>query len=313
MNIFTQILTTHQLPVFQALALEKYMLEYLPEDQAVLLFWKTGPAVVIGKNQNPFRECHIPFLMKHRIPVTRRISGGGTVYHDPGNLNYAFFLPKSIYREKDIHRVVMEGLRSLGIEARLKKKNAIFTGDYKISGTAFRYKKNAVLHHGTLLLNADLTLLEQALKPTLICSTRAVSSNPSPVMNLKTLYPNLSESHLIDAITQQWNHYLKGENRQYFIPEQIFSTTAFQSMRTEMESEQWIFGETPDFSFHLTMSSGEVAQVDVEKGKIAAIRIPEGGLQVQMNEQFESMKTKLFTPAILDELQRRLELAIQMV
>jgi len=132
-----------------------------PESDAAhaLLVWRNSPCVVIGRHQNPWVECDLAKMAAAAVPLVRRVSGGGAVYHDPGNTNFTFFGTDATYDLDRQFTVVIMALESLGISARRNKRNDILVDDRKISGNAFRHTKGRSLHHGTLLVSADLNEL----------------------------------------------------------------------------------------------------------------------------------------------------------
>jgi lipoate-protein ligase A len=187
--------------VIDGLALEAALFEALPPNRMVLYLWRAKEAVVIGRNQNPWRECAVTELAASAVPLARRQSGGGAVYHDPGNLNYTIMMPQPIYNACAVGRLVCQGLQRCGVDARLSERHVLSVAGQKCSGTAFAFRRNRVLHHGTILLEADLDRLHRFLKPDLpTMQTRAVASVPSPVVNLSDLQPQLTAEAIFDAI-----------------------------------------------------------------------------------------------------------------
>ena len=165
-------------------------------------------SVITGKHQLPHRETNTRFVTENEIPVIRRISGGGTVFHDPGNLNFSFILNSSEGRQVDFRKYtlpVISFLASLGIDARFEGKNDLKVGGLKISGNAEHVFRNRVLHHGTLLFNADLDILRNSIrKDTSVYETRAVSSNPSPVTNLGGMLNSVADTGHFRDLMLEW-------------------------------------------------------------------------------------------------------------
>lgn len=164
-------------------------------------------SVITGKHQVPHRETDTRFVTEHGIPVIRRISGGGTVFHDPGNLNFSFILNSTEGKQIDFRKYtlpVISFLASLGIDARFEGKNDLKVEGLKISGNAEHVFRNRVLHHGTLLFSADLDFLRNCIrKDTSVYETRAVSSNPSPVTNLAGMLGGISDTmHFRDQMLE---------------------------------------------------------------------------------------------------------------
>ena len=142
-------------------AFEEYVYQtYLDDD--IFLLWQNAPAVVVGSYQNICREVHVEALRQRGIPVVRRISGGGTVYHDLGNVNYTYIVRASGTVDYDaVLSPVIAALNEIGVPARKNRTCDIAIGDLKISGSAQRMTKGRLLHHGTLLFSSDLGVLDQ--------------------------------------------------------------------------------------------------------------------------------------------------------
>jgi lipoate-protein ligase A len=169
------------------LAVDEFLLKNRKENFLVLSV--NDPSLVVGKHQAAHRETDTKFVTLHKIPVIRRISGGGTVFHDRGNINFSFILQSEPGKQVDFRRYtlpVINFLASCGIDAKFEGKNDLKVGGFKISGNAEHVYHERVLHHGTLLFETDLHNLRNALRKDVTkYLTRAVESNPSLVMNLK--------------------------------------------------------------------------------------------------------------------------------
>ncbi len=171
------------------LALEEYLLKNSDDEYLVLAI--NSPSVIIGKHQVAHREADTRYITENNIPVVRRISGGGTVYHDRGNLNFSFLANSEKGSQIDFRKYtapVISFLETAGVKASLEGKNDLKTLGLKISGNAEHVWKERVLHHGTILFNTDLDRLRRSLrKDTHNYRTRAVNSNPSKVTNISAL------------------------------------------------------------------------------------------------------------------------------
>ncbi len=171
------------------LALEEYCVRNLDMNEPYLLLYVNDPSVVVGKHQDAEAEVDPAFLQDHRIPLFRRISGGGAVYHDHGNLNYSFlnrFEPGRMLDFKRYTRPILEALQAIGVPASLNDRNDIVAAGRKISGTAQFTTVRSMFSHGTLLLNADLSRLRKVLdSPPYPPDSRGVRSLRSPVANIR--------------------------------------------------------------------------------------------------------------------------------
>ncbi len=175
------------------LAVEEYLFDNSSED--VFMLWQNEPTVVIGKNQNAYAEVKIDEAKKHGVHIVRRITGGGAVYHDLGNLNYTFISVDS-KGGIDFARFtspVIAALRSMGVDAALGGRNDIEVSGRKISGNAQCKRGNRVLHHGTLLFDSDLAFLSGILSvDEEKISAKAIKSTRARVANIKELVPSLA-------------------------------------------------------------------------------------------------------------------------
>jgi lipoate-protein ligase A len=174
---------------FFNLAVDEYLLKNSRED--FLILGINDPSVIVGKHQVVHREVDTKVVTEHNIPVIRRISGGGTVFHDKGNMNFSFIMKSEPGKQVDFRKFtlpVIEFLSSLGVEAKFEGKNDLKVNGLKVSGNSEHVYHDRVLHHGTLLFDTDLEMLKVSIrKDPGKYETRAVSSNPSPVTNLITV------------------------------------------------------------------------------------------------------------------------------
>lgn len=189
---------------FFNIAVDEYLLKNRQEDFLVLSV--NTPSVIIGKHQVAHREADTLFVGENNIPVIRRISGGGAVFHDEGNLNFSFILQSKQGSQVDFRKYtlpVIEFLSTLGVDAKFEGKNDLKVDGLKISGNAEHVYRQRVLHHGTLLFDSKLDLLRNSLrKDTSYYTTRAVSSNPSSVINLKEKIPGMNMNEFTSAMFQ---------------------------------------------------------------------------------------------------------------
>jgi lipoate-protein ligase A len=176
---------------FFNLAVEEILLK--SNDEEYFILYINNPSVIIGKHQTAYREINTKFVIENNIPVIRRISGGGTVFHDNGNLNFSFIRRSESGKQVDFRKYTMpviDFLKSIGVDARFEGKNDLKVEGYKISGNAEHIYHNRVLHHGTLLFRSSLEMLRNSIrKDASSYTSRAVSSNHSSVMNL---YENIN-------------------------------------------------------------------------------------------------------------------------
>lgn len=159
----TIILNEHTDPYFN-LAAEEYLIDHAEGE--VMMLWRNAPSVIIGKNQNAYAEINEPFVRAKGIKVVRRLTGGGAVFHDLGNVNYTFIVPRGSGEALDFARFAMpvvEALRRLGVPAEFSGRNDILIDGKKVSGSAQCVRNGKTMHHGTLLFRSDMTELAGAL------------------------------------------------------------------------------------------------------------------------------------------------------
>ncbi len=253
------------------LAAEEYLLKNFDDD--IFMLWQSENAVVVGKHQNLLGEINYPFVCENNIALCRRISGGGTVFHDSGNVNFSFI--KNVKNPAEISfkqftAPVVEALAKLDIPATTSGRNDLLIDGLKISGNAEHVYKNRVLHHGTLLFNSDLENLGQAIKAAPgKYESKAVQSNRSPVANISSFLKK--EMKIEDFIQFLLEVQLgKPENTFYTLREsdiQNIEKLAIEKFRTW----EWIFGYSPKYTFKNAVEiDGKIVNIEmaVQKGII---------------------------------------------
>lgn len=258
------------------LALEEFLLRHAPVEEMLFLFYVNEPAVVIGRNQNAFEEVDPDYLAANGIQLVRRLSGGGTVYHDQGNLNFSFISPN----QNDLHNFakftapIVAVLNRLGVKAELRNRSSLFVGDKKISGNAQYASRGRILSHGTLLFDADLAMLNRAVRPRpLPIESKAVQSVRANVINIGDLLP---QSMALAQFQQTILRHLFGETiPTYKLTENDWTQIA--RIRVERyESWDWNIGRSPKFTIHRSrqLPAGHVMiEIEVDKGRIQRCKI----------------------------------------
>lgn len=231
------------------LAIEEYL--FLSSVEDIFMLWQNEPTVVIGKNQNAFAEINTEYVKEKGIHIARRITGGGAVYHDLGNVNYTFISKRQ--SNSDINfdfftQPIIELLKKEGINAKLSGRNDILVEDKKISGNAQHTKGDRVLHHGTLLFDSDLSILSKALNvDEEKIKAKAIKSLRSRVANLKPFFKKeISVSDFINMISE----YIQNEySAELIMP---LSCDMITELSERNASREWIY-PTRDFISNYTV------------------------------------------------------------
>lgn len=221
------------------LAVEEYLLRDTKED--VFMLWQNEKTVVIGKNQNAYAEVNLDYAKENGIRVARRLSGGGAVYHDMGNVNYTFITSSEKAEALDyayFTKPIIEALASLGVKAELSGRNDLECGGKKFSGNAQYTSDGRILHHGTLLFDVDAEVLSRVLRVDKEkLAFRAVKSHKGRVGNLAPLLHGITVEEFIESIEA---HVLKTTNAEKIpIPE----NAEIDALRARNASKEWILSE----------------------------------------------------------------------
>jgi len=253
------------------LALEEHILKNKNLKEDIVFLWKNTPTIVVGNNQNTIEEINMPFVNEKEIKVVRRLSGGGAVYQDLGNLNFTFLkrLEKPSNLEiKKFALPVVEALNKLGVPAELTGRNDITVEGKKISGNAQRLFRNKLLHHGTLLFDAELEIMAKVLQVGLDkIQSKGIKSIRSRVTNIK---PYLAQQRNIEEFRESiLRELFQGEIiKQYFLSEDDLRKIN-KLVNDKYNTWEWNFGYSPPYSIRNTrrFPGGKVELfLDVEKG-----------------------------------------------
>lgn len=264
------------------LAVEECIFHQMPATQRVLFLWRNANTVVIGRAQNPWKECNTARMEQDKVRLARRSSGGGAVFHDLGNSCFTFMAAKPEFNKSISTAIVLDALQALGVQASACGRNDLLVetpqGERKISGSAYRETRDRGFHHGTLLLNADLTRLENYLQPDAKkLQAKGIASVRGRVANLCELLPDIHHQQVCDALSEAFFRYYGARVTPCHIsPDIMPDLPAFAETFARQSSWQWNFGEAPVFTHLLDerFSWGGVAlHFDVEKGYISRTQI----------------------------------------
>jgi len=263
-------------PYFNVAA-EEYLLKEKEDDYVFI--YVNEPSIIIGKHQNAYAEINLPYVLEKKLPVVRRISGGGTVWHDLGNVNFSFILngeEGQLVNFRQYASPVLSYLQGLRIPAEFGSRNELLAAGEKISGNAEHVYRSRVLHHGTLLFSSDLHAMRTALgREPGKYSDRAVQSVPSPVVNLGDfLSPGMDTSmfrkNLLDHLSGAF------EDSQKFVLSQADLEQVNGLVSRKYSTWEWNIGYSPKYRMNREAEwDGRKIriQLEVEKGKILGISI----------------------------------------
>jgi len=264
--------------IFTNLALENYLFLTLRPHIQGLFLWSNSATVVIGRYQNPFLECSVSRLREDHIPIARRQSGGGTVWHDRGNLCVTFFGSRSTFSRPGNTKIVVGALQSLGIPAEMNDRSDILVEGKKVSGSAFRETADYSFHHCTLLLHADLARLGEYLRPAFtLPEAKGVKSKPSAVTNLRAHRSQLSMDQLEETIVQAFVRTYGGTSSDKPLllgSETVDQLEDIRAYRDEISQDSWVFGMCPPFTREVSFD-GTTIRLTVEGGIVTNLELGE--------------------------------------
>ncbi len=255
---------------YENIATEKYLLEHTKAGQCILYLWQNKNTVVIGRNQNAWAECRTSLLEQEGGKLARRLSGGGAVFHDLGNLNFTFLVHDEDYDLDKQFAVIRLACRMAGIRVEKSGRNDLLAEGKKFSGNAFYHSHGHAYHHGTLLIDADMEKLSRYLTPPKAkLEAKGVSSVRSRVTNLKDLCPDLTvpllKTHMIAAFEAIYEASAQPFTLCRDALEEIGSSAK------KLSDWQWCYGPRLPFSFacESRFSWGSIQlQLQVERGQI---------------------------------------------
>lgn len=274
---------------YRNLAMEEYMTTHVPEGTCILFLWQNRHTVVIGKNQNCWRECRVNCLEEEGGYLVRRLSGGGAVFHDLGNLNFTFIVRKKDYDVDRQLQVILEAVRLLGIQAQKTGRNDITVNGRKFSGNAFYRSGDYCYHHGTLLIRADKETMSRYLNVSKEkLASKGVASVKSRVANLCEFCPDLTVEQMKAALVEAFSHVygrtaVKMEETE--LPEETIRT-----LTKRFESWQWKYGRKIPFEYEMERRfswGGIQMQFHVNEGRIQEAAVFSDAMDQEMIGELE--------------------------
>lgn len=271
------------------LAADEWFLDHLPEDTFLLYFYVNENAVIIGKNQNPWRECDLTAMDRDGVQLVRRVSGGGAVYHDGGNLNFSFIASRTRYDEQKQFELILQAVRSLGIPCEFSGRNDLLAGGRKFSGNAFCRRGANCQHHGTLLVDADMGRLQRYLKPDpRKLKAKGVASVRSRVCNLKELCPGLTAEAVRGAVAGAYRAAFGG--CELWEPDAAGVAAYYEKHR----SWEWRVGKTPPFDLELEERfpwGGVQLLLRLEAGRVSGLEVYSDAMDAELPERLRALLT----------------------
>lgn len=251
-----QVFWSHSNDPYLNASHEEWIYNSIAPEQPVFFFWQNRETVCIGRYQNPWSELNMKAIQDESIPVIRRISGGGTVFHDLGNLNVSYMHPGSEYDKKIRMLPVIDHLKNLGNISLSERGDGLIQMEndtYKFSGSAFKNRHHSSLHHFTLLLNSDLNRLWKFIRKekSVNYEGRSQPSTRMPVRNLNIESPKIWAENWATQQGLSWTELNADQLNQTFL--------------SKNKSHDWVYAETPDFLF---WDGQKKHSLNIVKGKI---------------------------------------------
>ncbi|KAK9766635.1 hypothetical protein K7432_004150 [Basidiobolus ranarum] len=236
------------------LAFEEWLFRNTDPQTYILYLWRNSSCVVVGRNQNPWKECNIPLMRQLGIPLVRRQSGGGAVYQDMGNSCYTILMPKEAFNRKTSAELVTRALLDCDIPAYVNERNDITVDGFKVSGSAYKLTNRRAYHHGTMLIDTELSNLSGCLRSNKeYMTTKGVESVPSKVTNLRPYSYTIDHQSFCEAVAKEFTSHFGAEKLEPTIMDENFiqEHPQIQEYRNNIDTWEWIYGQTPEFTVDL--------------------------------------------------------------
>lgn len=289
------------------LALEEKLFNEIEENRVILYLWQNKNAVIIGRNQNAYKECDYTLLKNEGGTLARRLSGGGAVYHDLGNLNFTFICKNNLFDISKNLKVIIEALKKFEIDAYFSGRNDLLVNNLKFSGNAYYDDGDKCYHHGTILISSDLEKLSKYLT---ISSDKlkwkGIDSVLSRVTNLVYINPNINVIGMKESLIHNFKNIFQGDicrlstvdEKNLFLEKEISKYSSFD----------FIFGQSPTFQINISKkyNFGEIdVHLSLKDGLIDTIEIYSDTLDTKLVEflKFNLTRSK-YSPDLLDNLIR---------
>jgi len=290
--IKTKIIFSTSFDPWYNLALEEYLLRHVEKNQVILYLWQNQNTVVIGRNQNAWKECRCSQLEQDGGKLARRLSGGGAVFHDLGNLNFTMIMDRGHYDLEKQLRVILEAVKKLNIKAEFSGRNDLTVEGRKFSGNAFYFEQDKAYHHGTILINVDIHKLSTYLQVSKQkIASKGVDSVQARVGNLSLFQPDITIETMKEALKASFQElYVEITDPPVIVSE---STYDLQELYQKYSSWEWLYGKTPSFDI------------------ILETRFPWGGIELGLNLKNGLIgEAKIYSDAMNSHLIEQIALAL---
>lgn len=268
-----QIYESEGFDPYRNLAIEQHLLESVLGGCCLLYLWRNERTVVIGRNQNAWAECRTALLSEEGGKLARRLSGGGAVYHDLGNLNFTFLMRTGDYDLARQLSVIRRACDVCGIETEISGRNDLLADGRKFSGNAFYHHEGRSYHHGTLLVDVDGESMKRYLSPSKAkLEAKGVESVRSRVVNLKELDPSITVETLKAAMKSAFSEV-------YGLPVSappVLDEARIKALTAHYASEKWLYGQRLPLMFRCERRfswGGIELQFSVDRGVITDTRV----------------------------------------
>jgi len=298
-----QFIVSDQTEPYWNIAVENFLVE--SAECVTLYLWRNRRTVVIGQNQNPYSEVNVEALEADGGFLMRRKTGGGAVYHDDGNLNFSFVVPKALYDQQRQFSVIQRAVESFGLHTELSGRNDILAEGRKFSGNAFSKGRVNDLHHGTLLISGDMSDLAHYLKPKPAkLQKHGVASVRSRVVNLAELNPAITPEsiapRLKEAFLSEYSEYSEYSEHSDF--SEIIKRPEVRALHDHFASPEWKYGRwrtfTAQHSAQFDWGGVELAlTVDESRGIITDVQIASDALDLAALDDARRLLTGASTAA----------------
>lgn len=278
---------------YRNLAVEEILMETVQPGECILYLWQNQNTVVIGRNQNPWKECRTSLLEGEGGRLARRLSGGGAVFHDVGNLNFTFLVNEEDYDLDRQLRVIETACRELGLSVERSGRNDVLAEGRKFSGNAFYHSKGKAYHHGTLLVDVDGEKLARYLSPSKAkLQAKGVDSVRSRVVNLVRLVPGLTCERMAQAMENAFAAvYALPLER---VDESRLDLEKVELLRARNASREWLYGPRLPLTFECEERFGWGSiqlQLQVESGVVAQAKVYSDAMDWELAPTLERLLT----------------------